>query len=243
MAITSSASPTTIISGSRPSARSRPMPPRRSETLGVGALASRLVGGERSTHKHLEEEIAAVPRHRDGTGARLRLSDQPDDHHASHGRRATLSSSTSCRTTASSARPRVRGAEVIVFRHNDLDHLDELLVETTARITATSLIVVESALQHGRRHRRPAAPRRDQGEVIRPGCSSTKRIRSAFSARTAAGICEHTGVDPNRIDLIIGTMSKTLGLLRRLHLRQGAASPTGSATRCRVSSTASACRR
>ena len=52
------------------------------EEFGVGALASRLVGGERSSHHVFEDKLAAFLGVEFGSHARLRLSDQCDDHFA-----------------------------------------------------------------------------------------------------------------------------------------------------------------
>ncbi len=49
------------------------------ETFGAGALASRLVGGERSTHRQLEAALAGFLRADAALTSRQRLSDQCDD--------------------------------------------------------------------------------------------------------------------------------------------------------------------
>ncbi|MEA2857946.1 MAG: 8-amino-7-oxononanoate synthase, partial [Methylobacteriaceae bacterium] len=90
------------------------------ETLGVGALASRLVGGERSTHHLLEEEIASFL----GTETSLALvsgylTNLTTITHLMAGRDALFIDELSHNSIVTAARS--SGAEVAVFRHNDLD--------------------------------------------------------------------------------------------------------------------------
>ena len=64
--------------------RSRPRRSARSKTLGVGALASRLVGGERSTHHLFEDKLADFLGVESVLTLVSRLSHQCDDHFAHH---------------------------------------------------------------------------------------------------------------------------------------------------------------
>ena len=114
------------------------------QVTGVGALASRLVGGERASHKDLEQALAnfigveevmtlvsgyltnvTVISHI--TGSRdddLPRRPFPQQHHL-----------------------RLQGVRLrrsIFFRHNDFDHLDALLTETRDHEYKTALIVSES---------------------------------------------------------------------------------------------------
>ncbi len=183
------------------------MLPKHSQTLGVGALASRLVGGERSTHQLLEEEIASFL----GTETALALvsgylTNLTTITHLMAGRDALFIDELSHNSIVSAAKS--SGAEVIVFRHNDLDHLDELLANN--RENYRNVLVVVEALYSM------------DGDII--DLARIVEIKERHQAwllvdeahslgvlgATGRGICEHTGVDPNRVDLIIGTMSKTL---------------------------------
>ncbi len=99
-------------------------------------------------------------------------------------------------------------AETILFRHNDLDHLDFLLRERrdnyrNALVVAEGLYSMDGDVA-------------DLARLVR-----IKEQRSAWLLMDEAhsigvlgaegrGLCEHVGIDPRRIDLIIGTLSKTL---------------------------------
>jgi 8-amino-7-oxononanoate synthase len=177
------------------------------ETLGVGALASRLVGGERSTHRLLEEEIASFL----GTETAVSLvsgylTNLTTITHLMAGRDALLIDELSHNSIVSAAKS--SGAEVVVFRHNDLEHLEELLANNRENYRNV-LIVVEALYSM-------------DGDIV--DIQSILEIKERHQAwllvdeahslgvlgATGRGICEHAGVDPNRVDLIIGTLSKTL---------------------------------
>ncbi|WP_026608112.1 aminotransferase class I/II-fold pyridoxal phosphate-dependent enzyme [Methylocapsa acidiphila] len=177
------------------------------ETFGVGALASRLVGGERSTHHHLEVALAEFL----GTDSALTLvsgylTNVTTISHILGSRDALFIDELSHNSIVSGAKSTV--AETIVFRHNDLDHLDFLLRERrdhyrNALIVAEGLYSMDGDLA-------------DLVELVK-----IKRRRGAWLLIDEAhsigvlgaqgrGLCEHVGVDPQDIDLIIGTLSKTL---------------------------------
>jgi 8-amino-7-oxononanoate synthase len=177
------------------------------DQLGVGALASRLVGGERSTHKLLEEEVAAFL----GTESSLALvsgylTNLTTITHLMAGRDALFIDELSHNSIASAAKS--SGSEVVVFRHNDLDHLDDLLAANRENYR-NALIVVEALYSM-------------DGDIVDlPRIVEIKERHQAWLlvdeahslgvlGATGRGISELAGIDPNRIDLIIGTMSKTL---------------------------------
>lgn len=177
------------------------------ESLGVGALASRLVGGERSTHQLLEEELAAFL----GTETSLSLvsgylTNLTTITHLMAGRDALFIDELSHNSIVSAAKS--SGAAVVVFRHNDLDHLDELLANN--RENYRNVLIVAEALYS-----------MDGDIADLPRIVEIKERHQAWLlvdeahslgvlGATGRGICEHAGVDPNRVDLVIGTMSKTL---------------------------------
>ncbi len=177
------------------------------ERLGVGALASRLVGGERSTHRLLEDELAAFL----GTETALclvsgYLTNLTAITHLMAGRDALFIDELSHNSIVSAAKS--SGAEVVVFRHNDLDHLNELLANNRENYR-NALIVVEALYSM-------------DGDIVDlPRIVEIKERHQAWLlvdeahslgvlGGTGRGICEQAGVDPNRVDLIIGTLSKTL---------------------------------
>jgi 8-amino-7-oxononanoate synthase len=177
------------------------------ETLGIGALASRLVGGERSTHQIFEQEIAAFL----GTETALTLvsgylTNLTTVTHLMAGRDALFIDELSHNSIVSAAKS--SGAEVIVFRHNDLEHLDDLLADN--RENYRNVMIVVEALYS-----------MDGDIVDLPRLVEIKERHQAWLlvdeahslgvlGATGRGICEHANVDPGRVDLIIGTLSKTL---------------------------------
>jgi 7-keto-8-aminopelargonate synthetase-like enzyme len=98
-------------------------------------------------------------------------------------------------------------AEVIFFRHNDLGHLDELLAKRRAEFKNV-LIVSESLFSM------------DGDTVDLPRLVALKKKHATWLlldeahsigalGATGRGLCEYSGVDPNEIDLIVGTLSKS----------------------------------
>ena len=181
---------------------------REIDGLGIGALASRLVGGERTTHRPFEAEIAEFL----GMESALTLVS------------GYLSNVTTIAWLMSGKNDAifidelahnsiVAGADgapahVIKFRHNDFDHLDHLLARHREEYRNV-LIVVEGVYSM-------------DGDVADlPRLLAIKEkykvwllVDEAHSlgvlGATGRGLAEHQGVDPARIDLIVGTMSKTL---------------------------------
>lgn len=177
------------------------------ETFGVGALASRLVGGERSTHSDLECALASFL----GVESALTLvsgylTNVTTISHILGTRDALFIDELSHNSIVSGAKS--TAAETIVFRHNDLDHLDYLLRERrdqyrSALIVAEGLYSMDGDIADLARlieikERRGAWLLIDEAHSI------------GVLGENGRGLCEHLGVDPHRIDLIIGTLSKTL---------------------------------
>jgi 8-amino-7-oxononanoate synthase len=181
---------------------------REIDGLGIGALASRLVGGERTTHKPFEAEIAEFL----GMESALTLVS------------GYLSNVTTIAWLMSGKRDAIfidelahnsivagadgASAQVEKFRHNDLDHLDHLLARHREEYRNV-LIVVEGVYSM------------DGDTADLPRLLAIKEkykvwllVDEAHSlgvlGDTGRGLAEHQGVDPARIDLIVGTMSKTL---------------------------------
>ena len=181
---------------------------REIDGLGVGALASRLVGGERTTHKPFEAEIAEFL----GMESALTLVS------------GYLSNVTTIAWLMSGKRDAIfidelahnsivagadgAPAQVVKFRHNDLDHLEHLLARHREEYRNV-LIVVEGVYSM------------DGDTADLPRLLAIKEkfqvwllVDEAHSlgvlGATGRGLAEHQGVDPARIDLIVGTMSKTL---------------------------------
>lgn len=177
------------------------------ETQGVGALASRLVGGQRSLHTVLEQDIACFL----GAESALALvsgylANVTTISHLLGTRDALFIDELSHNSIVSGAKGAV--AETVTFRHNDFDHLDFLLRERRERYRNV-LIVVESLYSM-------------DGDVadLRRLVELKERhnvwlmVDEAHSVGvlgdTGRGLCEFAGVDPARVDLIVGTLSKSL---------------------------------
>lgn len=176
------------------------------DTFGVGALASRLVGGERSTHRQLEQALAKFLGF-DDTLALVSgyLANVTVLTHLMGGRDAILLDELSHNSVASGGRG--AAAETIVFRHNDLDHLDDILTQQRENYRNV-VIVVESLYSM------------DGDTVDLERLCQIKEKHSAWllvdeahsigvMGQNGRGLCEETGVDPARVDLVIGTLSKT----------------------------------
>ncbi len=177
------------------------------DTLGIGALGSRLVGGERSTHRHLETGLAKFL----GVEAALTLvsgylTNVTTISHILGSRDVLFIDELSHNSIVSGAKATT--AETIIFRHNDLDHLDFLLRERRGNYR-NALIVAEGLYSMDGdiadlvslveiKERRRAWLLIDEAHSI--GVLGSK----------GRGLWEHSGVDPQQIDLIVGTLSKTL---------------------------------
>ncbi len=176
------------------------------DRVGVGALGSRLVGGERLIHADFENALAEFV----GSESALTL----------------VSGYLTNLTTISSllgkrdlilydelshnsimAGVAACKANAVEFRHNDMEYLRHVL-KTQRAEHRNCLIVVESLYSM-------------DGDIA--NLPELLKLKDEFNAwllideahsigvlgKTGRGICEHFGEDPKRIDLIIGTLSKT----------------------------------
>jgi 8-amino-7-oxononanoate synthase len=176
------------------------------EALGVGALASRLVGGERSTHQPLEAALSSFL----GTEATLTLvsgylTNVSVISHIMGSRDGLFLDELSHNSIVSGSKS--AASETVLFKHNDLDHLNSLLKQKRSDYKNV-LIVAESLYSM-------------DGDItdlarlveIKERHNCWLLIDEAHSigvlGADGRGICEYAGIDPNRIDLIIGTLSKT----------------------------------
>ncbi|MBU6298048.1 MAG: aminotransferase class I/II-fold pyridoxal phosphate-dependent enzyme [Alphaproteobacteria bacterium] len=176
------------------------------DKLGVGALGSRLVGGERLIHADFEDALAKFV----GADACLTLvsgylTNLSTISHLMGRRDVILYDELSHNSIVSG----ISGAKAasMVFRHNDMDHLESILKETRANYR-NCLIVVESLYSM-------------DGDIANlPELLALKDkfgcwllVDEAHSigvlGKNGRGLSEHFGEDPRRIDIIIGTLSKT----------------------------------
>ncbi|MBL8574591.1 MAG: aminotransferase class I/II-fold pyridoxal phosphate-dependent enzyme [Hyphomicrobiaceae bacterium] len=174
---------------------------------GAGVNGSRLVGGERLFHAALERDLARFV----GTEAALTLvsgylTNLSLIPHLVGAQDLVVMDELAHNSIVMGGKS--GRAEVRSFRHNDLDHLDEVLTRFRAE-KRYCLIAVESLYSM------------DGDYVDLPRLLAIKEKHAAWLMVDEAhsigvmggqgrGICEHFGEDPQRIDMIIGTLSKTL---------------------------------
>lgn len=181
---------------------------REIDGLGIGALASRLVGGERSTHRPFEAEIAEFL----GMESALTLVS------------GYLANVTTIAWLMSGKRDAifidelahnsiVAGADgapghVVKFRHNDFDHLDHLLARHREEYRNVLIVVEGVYSMDGDTADLPRLL--EMKEKYKVWLLVDEAHSLGVLGETGRGLPEHQGVDPARIDLIVGTMSKTL---------------------------------
>ncbi len=177
------------------------------DQYGTSVSASRIVSGERVVHRELERALADVYRTEDAIamvsghatnvtviGCLLSKGDLIMHDSLSHNsvvQGAILS-----------------GAHRVSFPHNDLDALDSILAHAAPPPQAGAGDR-GGPLQHGRRRARPG--RADPGGASPPRLPDGGRgAQPGRAGRARHGIAEQAGVDPNEVDVWMGTLSKTL---------------------------------
>jgi len=176
------------------------------DRIGVGALGSRLVGGERLIHADFEDALAKFV----GADAALTLvsgylTNLTTISHLMGRRDLILYDELSHNSIVAG----IMGskATAVEFRHNDMEHLQSLLTESRGNYR-NCLIVVESLYSM-------------DGDIVNlPDLLELKEqygcwllVDEAHSigvlGERGRGVSEYFGIDPKRIDIIIGTLSKT----------------------------------
>ncbi|PNG27094.1 aminotransferase class I/II-fold pyridoxal phosphate-dependent enzyme [Methylocella silvestris] len=177
------------------------------ETFGVGALASRLVGGQRSLHHILEDDIARfIGAESAVTLVSGYLANVTTISHLLGSRDALFIDELSHNSIVSGAKSAV--AETIMFRHNDFDHLEFLLRERRDRYRNVMIVVEGLYSMDGDIADLPRLVE------IKEQHNAWLMIDEAHSLGVLGdegrGLCEQCGVDPQRVDLMVGTLSKAL---------------------------------
>jgi 8-amino-7-oxononanoate synthase len=176
------------------------------DRIGIGALGSRIVGGERLIHAEFEDALARFV----GADACITLvsgylANVSTISHVMGNRDLILHDELIHNSIACG----IAGAKAtsVQFRHNDMEQLEKLLKERRSN-HRHSLIVVESLYSM-------------DGDItnlpelldLKDRFGSWRLVDEAHSigvlGRNGRGVSEHFGVDPRRIDLITGTLSKT----------------------------------
>jgi len=174
-------------------------------SIGIGAGASRLVGGERSIHSEMERDLAAFV----GTEDAVSLVSGYGTNVSVLGHLLTkhdlILADELCHNSIFVG-TEISRASVRKFTHNDLDALEAALAECRKEFDRV-LIVVEGLYSM-------------DGDIanlprlieIRDRYNAWLMVDEAHSigvlGATGRGLTEHFGVDPNEVDLIIGTLSK-----------------------------------
>ncbi len=175
------------------------------DAAGVGAGASRLVGGELDMHRQLEREFADFVGVEDtlslvsGYGTNVALVSHlltKDDLIV-----VDQSSHNSIMVGTQLSR-----ATTMAFRHNDLDHLAAILTQNRAQYSRTMVIVEGLYSMDGDIPDLPrliAICRRHGAWLVIDEAHSIGVL-----GKTGRGIAEHFDVPASEIDLIVGTLSK-----------------------------------
>lgn len=173
----------------------------------LGALGSRLVGGERLAHSEFETAIARFV----GAEACMTLVSGflTNSSLISHltWKEDLLLVDELCHSSIMCG---VRGshAELVTFAHNDLDHLDHLL-KLHRRSHRNCLIAVEGLYSMD-----GDIPHLPRLLALKEKHQAWLLVDEAHSigvlGERGHGLSEHFDEDPNRIDLMVGTLSKAL---------------------------------
>lgn len=175
--------------------------------FGTSVSASRLTAGERPAHRELERELADLY---DADDALVFVSGHATNISAIA---ALVGPKDLVVHDAFAHNSIVVGAELSrahrrLFPHNDLDALEHLL-ETTRHKYERCLIVTEGLFSMD-----GDGPDLARLVEIKDRWGAWLMIDEAHSVgvlgRTGRGIAEHVGVDPRRVDIWMGTLSKTL---------------------------------
>lgn len=177
------------------------------DRYGVSASASRVVSGEREIHRELEDKLAAlhgtesavvfVSGHATNVSTIGHLLQQDDlIVHDTYIHNSIVTGA------------KLSGAVRQAYQHNDLDALEAILKSRVGRHKKT-LIVAESVYSM-------------DGDI--PDLKGLVELKEKYGAwlmvdeahgigvlgDTGRGIAEHCGIDPRKVDIWMGTMSKTL---------------------------------
>jgi 8-amino-7-oxononanoate synthase len=177
------------------------------DRYGTSVSASRIVSGERPVHRDLElaladahgteDALALVSGHATNVTVIGHLVDRND---------LILHDALSHNSIVQGAL--LSGARRISFPHNDLGELDRLLGEARSSVTR-ALIVIEG-------HYSMDGDIPDLGRVLaiarkhRASVMVDEAHSLGVLGANGLGIAEHCGIDPKRVDLWMGTLSKSL---------------------------------
>lgn len=175
-------------------------------SIGVGASASRLVGGERRIHGEMERDMARFLGVEDtlamvsGYMANLSLVG-----HLMTKRDLILVDELSHNSIMVGTE--ISRAEIVEFAHNSLAALDRILAERRHEFERVLVIVEGLYSMDGDIPHLPGLLELRQKHHFWLAIDEAHSI--GVLGPTGAGLTEYFGVDPNEIDFIIGTLSKS----------------------------------
>lgn len=176
------------------------------QRFGVGAGASRLIGGERSIHRAFESELADFL----GTEASLAITSgflvnfSLIPHLVGPNDMIVMDELMHSSATYGAKGSR---AKVFSFAHNDMDHLERILCENRGKhgfclILSEGLFSMDGDI--------PDLPKL---VALRDRHAAWLMVDEAHSTgvlgETGRGLCEHYGMPADCIDILAGTLSKT----------------------------------
>ena len=178
------------------------------DTFGTGAGGSRLVGGERSTHRAFERDLADFL----GVGGVLSiisgyLTNVTLIQHMVGGRDLVIADELAHNSIIMGCK--AAKCTFLTYPHNDLDALAALLDKQRAHFGRV-LIATDGLFSM-------------DGDITDlPKLLEIKEKHDAWLlldeahsygvlGATGRGLCEHFDIDPNRVELAVGTLSKTFG--------------------------------
>jgi 8-amino-7-oxononanoate synthase len=177
------------------------------DRYGISASASRHVAGERPVHRELERALAD---HYDADDSLVFVSGYATNlgvigHIA--GPKDIVVHDALCHNSIVMGGS-LSGAARRSFAHNDLDNLDRMLTATRDKFER-ALIVVEGHYSMDGDY--PDLPRLLELKTRHDAWLMVAEAHSlGVLGRRGHGIAEHFGVDPRRVDIWMGTLSKTL---------------------------------
>jgi len=176
------------------------------DEMGSGAGASRLVGGERSTHQELERDLAEFFGHGDVLAMISGyLTNVSLINHLLGPRDLVLIDELAHNSILLGAKSGKFACET--FKHNDLDDLDAKLGEIRDQYRHV-LIVVEGL--YSMDGDIPDLPRLVEIKQRHDAWALVDEAHSfGVLGKTGRGICEHFDIDPSLIELSVGTLSKS----------------------------------